>query len=106
MRPSRLPNVFAAGDAVDLGDGMTIGAIARQLPWLRSTLIALAGGRAIETRKPYAPWPRGRSPLAVPLGPKRGASFLIFFTAGPFLTRVLKGRDVLIGKYRRLLRQS
>ncbi len=105
MRPSTLSNVFAAGDAVDVGDGMTIVAITRQLPWLKNALLALAAGEAIESRRPYTPWAAGKSPLIVPLGPHKGASHLIFFTGGPILTGVLKGKDVMVGKYRRLLRQ-
>lgn len=106
MRPSSLPNVFAAGDAADAGDAMTIIGVARQLPWLKKTLTALAAGKTLESLKPYAPWPKGKTPLLVPLGPKRGAAFLILFIDRGFLTRLIKGKDVFVGKYRKLLRQG
>ncbi|MFM7334036.1 MAG: NAD(P)/FAD-dependent oxidoreductase [Tabrizicola sp.] len=106
MRPSSLPNVFAAGDAADIGDAMTIVAISRQAPWLAKTLTALLAGKDLESLKPFGPWQKGKTPLLVPLGPKRGASFLVLFTAGGFLTAMLKGRHVFIGKYRKLLRQG
>ncbi len=106
MRPSSLPNVFAAGDAADMGDAMTIVATSRQYPWLAKTLTALSTGKDLESRKPYSPWTKGKTPLLVPLGPKRGAAFLILFTAGGFLTALIKGKTVFVGKYRKLLRQG
>ncbi|RUS60870.1 N-acyl homoserine lactone synthase [Pseudorhodobacter sp. E13] len=102
MRPSSLPNVFAAGDVADAGDGMTIVAISRQLPWLKATLSALAKGKSIEDIKPYKPW-GSKAPILVPLGPKQGNSFLGFFTAGDFLTRKMKGADLFLKKYAKLL---
>lgn len=106
MRPSSLPNVFAAGDAADAGDAMTIVGVSRQLPWLKKTLTALLAGKELESLTPYAPWAKGKTPLLVPLGPKRGASFLVMFTDRGFLTSLLKGKDVFVGKYRKLLRQA
>jgi len=102
MRPSSLPNVFAAGDVADVGDAMTIVATSRQLPWLKATLSGLAEGKAIEDMKPYKPW-GSKAPILVPLGPKQGNSFLIFFTAGDFLTRKMKGADLFLKKYAKLL---
>lgn len=105
LRPSALPNVFAAGDVADAGDAMTIVAISRQLPWLESTLQGLAQGKKVEEMKPYKPW-GSKAPILVPLGPKRGSSFLGFFTAGDFLTRLIKGKDLFLGKYAKLLNRS
>jgi apoptosis-inducing factor 2 len=102
MRPSSLPNVFAAGDVADVGDAMTIVATSRQLPWLKATLSGLAAGKAIEDMKPYKPW-GSKAPILVPLGPKQGNSFLVFFTAGDFLTRKMKGADLFLKKYAKLL---
>ncbi len=100
MRPSTLPNVFAAGDAAEMGDAMTIVATARQTPWLTKTLRALAAGKDVEALPRYTPW--NKPPLLVPLGPERGNSFLTFFTAGDFVTRQMKGKDLFLTKYNKL----
>lgn len=105
LRPSSLPNVFAAGDAVDTGDAMTIVAASRQLPWLETTLKDLIKGKPLEGRKPYKPW-GPKAPILVPLGPKRGASFLGLFTTGDLLTRKLKGEDLFLEKYNKLLNRA
>ncbi|MEM6481227.1 MAG: FAD-dependent oxidoreductase [Pseudomonadota bacterium] len=104
MRPSSLPNVFAAGDAVDAGDLMTIVATSRQQPWLATILKALAAGKNLESQKRYSPW--GKAPILVPLGPQRGNSFLIIATFGDWVTRAAKGKDLFISKYRKLLGYS
>lgn len=101
MRPSTFPNVFSAGDVAANGDAMTIVAISRQLPWLEKTLKAVARGRAVETLKPYKPW--AKSPILIPLGPERGSSFLVLMTVGNWVTRALKGKDLFIGKNKKLL---
>lgn len=106
MRPSSLPNVFTAGDVSDAGDDMTIVAVSRQIPWLKKTLLALVAGQTVESLKPYKPWARGKAPFLVPLGPKLGASFLVLFTAGDALTRMMKGKDLFITRYRKLLRRT
>ncbi|MEM9128388.1 MAG: FAD-dependent oxidoreductase [Pseudomonadota bacterium] len=103
LRPSDLDNVFAAGDAVDAGDAMTIVAISRQQPWLTKTLKALAEGKSLTSQKKYTPW--GNAPILVPIGPRRGNSYLGFATVGDWITRSMKGRDLFITKYRKLLRQ-
>lgn len=106
LRPSpSLPNVFAAGDVADAGDAMTIVATSRQLPWLKRTLLGLGKGKSIKQMKPYAPW-GGKAPIIVPLGPRRGSSFLGFMSVGDLLTRKLKGEDLFVRKYRKLLGQS
>tara|TARA_R110002126_G_scaffold291640_1_gene454671 strand:- start:1592 stop:2674 length:1083 start_codon:yes stop_codon:yes gene_type:complete len=102
LRPSSLSNVFAAGDVADTGDGMTIVATSRQLPWLKSTLKQLVAGKPLNEMKPYKPW-GPKAPILVPLGPKRGNSFLGLFTAGDLLTRKLKGEDLFVKKYNKLL---
>lgn len=102
MRPSSLPNVFAAGDVADAGDAMTIVAISRQLPWLKAALSGLAQGKSVEDIEPYKPW-GSKAPILVPLGPKLGNSFLGLFTAGNLITRKLKGADLLLSKYNKLL---
>lgn len=105
LRPSSLPNVFAAGDVADAGDGMTIVATSRQLPWLKSTLKALMTGKRLDEMKPYKPW-GPKAPILVPLGPKRGNSFLGFFTAGDWVTSKMKGQDLFLKKYNKLLNQG
>ncbi|MEM1388942.1 MAG: FAD-dependent oxidoreductase [Pseudomonadota bacterium] len=104
LRPSSLPNVFAAGDAVDTGDLMTIVAAGRQQPWLSKLLKAIAGGSTVESQKVYTPW--GKAPILVPLGPERGNSFLIIAVLGDWVTRMAKGKDLFIAKYRKLLGYS
>ncbi|MEO0543253.1 MAG: NAD(P)/FAD-dependent oxidoreductase [Pseudomonadota bacterium] len=104
MRPSSLPNVFAAGDAADNGDLMTIVGISRQVPWLAKLLKAVAAGQSIESQSPYKPW--GKAPILVPLGPKRGSSFLMIATLGDWVTSMMKGRDLFLSKYRKLLGQG
>ncbi|MEM0937115.1 MAG: FAD-dependent oxidoreductase [Pseudomonadota bacterium] len=101
LRPSSWPNVFAAGDAIDAGDGMTIVAASRQQPWLTKTLKALAKDKPLESLKAYTPWKS--PPILVPLGPDRGNSFVIIGTFGDWLTKTMKGKDLFIAKYRKLL---
>lgn len=105
MRPSSLPHVFAAGDVADVGDAMTIVATSRQLPWLKATLKGLMAGKRLEEMKPYKPW-GAKAPILVPLGPKRGNSFLGVFTAGDLLTRKMKGEDLFVTKYNKLLNRA
>lgn len=105
LRPSRLPNVFAAGDVVDAGDGMTIVATSRQLPWLKTALKGLLAGNSLEKMKSYKPW-GPKAPILVPLGPKRGNSFLGLFTAGDWVTRKMKGEDLFLKKYSKLLNRG
>lgn len=104
LRPSTLPNVFSAGDVADTGDAMTIVGISRQKPWLEKTLKALASGQPLDSVKPYAPWGK-KSPILVPLGPKRGSAFLMIATLGDWITSMMKGRDLFISKYRKMLGQ-
>ncbi|MEM9319014.1 MAG: FAD-dependent oxidoreductase [Pseudomonadota bacterium] len=99
MRPSSLPNVFAAGDIADNGDHMTIVGISRQVPWLAGLLKSAADGKSVEDQKPYKPW--GKAPILLPLGPKRGSSFLMIATFGDWLTSMMKGRDLFISKYQK-----
>ncbi|MEP5153608.1 FAD-dependent oxidoreductase [Planktotalea sp.] len=104
MRPSELPNVFAAGDVADSGDAMTVVAAGRQEPWLAKLLLNLINGGKVEDAKPYKPW--GKAPILVPLGPKKGNSFLVLFTAGDFLTSAMKGKDLFRAKYNKLFGRS
>lgn len=101
MRPSGLPNVFAAGDVAEIGDAMTVVAASRQRPWLQKTLMALAGGKTLEDLKPYKPW--NKAPILIPLGPEKGSSFLSLFSVGNALTRKMKGQDLFLGKYNKIL---
>lgn len=105
LRPSSLPNVFSAGDVAATGDAMTIVATSRQTPWLEKTFKALASGEPLESLKPYAPW-GARAPILIPLGPERGNSFMIIGTFGNWLTRMMKGKDLFLAKYRKLLRHA
>ncbi|MFV0335481.1 MAG: NAD(P)/FAD-dependent oxidoreductase [Tropicimonas sp.] len=101
MRPSALPNVFAAGDAAENGDAMTIVGVSRQVPWLTRAIAGLLEGKPPERGPAYAPWPR--PPILVPLGPHMGASILpVVGLVGSGPTRMIKGRDLFVPKYRRL----
>ncbi|PRY26654.1 NADH dehydrogenase FAD-containing subunit [Aliiruegeria haliotis] len=102
MRPSDLPNVFAAGDAVDMGDPMTIVGTSRQVLWLIKTLKAVARGKPVERCLPYGPW--RKAPILVPLGPQLGNSYLPPATVGNALTRQVKGKQLFLPKYRKLFR--
>ena len=104
MRPSTLANVFAAGDVADMGDAMTIVATSRQGPWLEKTLRALIDGKSVEDLKPYRPW--GKAPILLPLGPDTGNSFLVVATVGDRITRMMKGKDLFVPKYRKALGQD
>ena len=102
LRPSSLLNVFAAGDVADPGDTMTIVAVSRQLPWLKKTLTGLITGRKLADMKTYRPWGT-EAPIVLPLGPERGNSFLMLFTAGDWITKKVKGADLFVPKYQKLL---
>lgn len=104
MRPSTLANVFAAGDVADMGDAMTIVAASRQGPWLKKTLRALIEGKTIDDLKPYRPW--GKAPILLPLGPDSGNSYLVIGTFGDRITRMMKGKDLFVPKYRKELGQG
>ena len=88
---------FAAGHVAASGDAMTIVATSRQEPWLEETLKAVAGGKPVEETKPYAP--RGKAPIVLPLGPKRGNAFLTALAAGNWITSKMKGKDLFLSKY-------
>ncbi|TCL00393.1 NADH dehydrogenase FAD-containing subunit [Shimia isoporae] len=103
LRPSDYANVFVAGDIADVGDGMTIVATARQNPWLVKTLKALVAGETVEKLKPYSPWKK--APILVPLGPIVGNSWL-FTTVGDRITRMMKGKELFIPKYRKAFGMS
>lgn len=103
MRPSALPNLFAAGDAVDLGDPMTIGALDHQIDCLSKLLCAQMAGCPLESLPQYQPSTSGKRKIVVPLGPHLGASSLGILTVGPFLTRLLKGKDLFLNKYHKLM---
>jgi apoptosis-inducing factor 2 len=102
LRPSQFGNVFAAGDAAETGDVMTVVGASRQVAWLTKALTAVLEGREVEDLKSYAPW-GPKAPFLVPLGPKLGNSFLGFFTAGSVITRKLKGEDLFLSKYNKLM---
>ena len=103
LRPAGRTNMFALGDVAATGDLMTIVAITRQAPWLARSIKAVVAGRRVESLPPYAPWPS--PPILVPLGPRRGASVLPLtkrgLTVGGFLTSVIKGKTLLIPRYRK-----
>lgn len=102
MRPSSYANVFAAGDVAEMGDGMTIVATTRQIPWLVKALKGLIAGKRIEQLAPYKPWKL--APILLPLGPDIGNTYLPFGVAGDFVTSRLKGRELFIPKYRKAFR--
>lgn len=109
--PGALPGLLAGGDMAATGDAMTIVGTLRQTPYLTKTLRAAAKGKPIDTQTPYRPW--REAPMLVPVGPRLGATHLplpgLLALAGTMrgpgdtLTRLTKGRDLLVGKYRRLL---
>ncbi|WP_420558332.1 FAD-dependent oxidoreductase [Roseovarius sp.] len=110
--PGAMPGLFTGGDMAATGDAMTIVGILRQAPYLSNALRAAGKGKRIERIKPYSPW--RDAPMLVPLGPRLGASHLplpaplahagTLRGLGDALTRLAKGRDLFVGKYRRLLR--
>lgn len=105
MRPSKLPNLFAAGDAADNGDPMTIIGASRQAPWLARAIRGVLDGRRLDSTPAYAPWPS--PPILVPLGERLGNSLLpVVGLAGNGPTRLIKGRDLFLPKYGRLFRTS
>jgi NADH dehydrogenase FAD-containing subunit len=102
LRPSSHPNVFALGDAISVGDAMTIVAIMRQQPWLTKTIKAVLGGKKLESLPRYTPWPS--PPILIPLGSKKGASVLPLgkgMVVGSFLTSAIKGRALFIPRYQK-----
>jgi NADH dehydrogenase FAD-containing subunit len=103
LRPSSNPRLFALGDAIATGDGMTIVSIMRQQPWLTRTLEAVLAGAAVESLPHYAPWPQ--PPILIPLGATKGASVLPLtrrgIVIGPFLTAAIKGRGLFIPRYQK-----
>jgi apoptosis-inducing factor 2 len=103
LRPAGAKMVFALGDAVSIGDAMTIVSITRQAPWLAKAIKALVSGRNIEAVAPYKPWPV--APILVPLGPKDGASLLPFpgkgLVVGRHITAMIKGKDLFVSRYRK-----
>ena len=103
LRPSSHPNVFAAGDVAETGDGMTVVGITRQLPWLKTAMHALAEGKELDLLKPYTSWKN--PPILVPLGPYKGRSYLSLLPVGDFVTRMIKGKDLFVPKYRRIFNQ-
>ncbi|AXQ30248.1 N-acyl homoserine lactone synthase [Solimonas sp. K1W22B-7] len=105
LRPQGMQRLFVAGDVGATGDPMTAIAVTRQVPWLAGLLKSLAGGASIERLRPYRPWPV--QPLVVPLGPSAGSSVLPLgregMVFGDRVTSLLKGRDLLLPRYRRQL---
>jgi NADH dehydrogenase FAD-containing subunit len=101
LRPSSLPNVFAMGDLIDTGEGMTVVATTRQAPWLAKTIRKLANGKALETLPTYKPWPM--PPILLPLGPNSGASVLPLApkgtVVGDWITSKIKGKHLFIPRY-------
>lgn len=97
----RFPNVFGIGDLVDTGDGMTVVATMRQVPWLAKAIRDLARGRVIEKISPYKPWPM--PPILLPLGTKLGASVLPLSkkgtVVGDWVTASLKGKTLFLPRY-------
>jgi NADH dehydrogenase FAD-containing subunit len=106
LRPSASrPNLFIAGDILSTKNGMTIVALSRQVPWLSAVLKSRNSGKEITTVKPYTPWKV--PPILLPLGRTKGASALPFgakgFAVGDFLTSQIKGKELFIPKYQKLL---
>jgi NADH dehydrogenase FAD-containing subunit len=103
LRITGRTNTFAVGDMAATGDPMTIVAINAQVPWLARTIKTLLDGKQANELPRYAP--ASSSLFLVPLGPQRGASVLPVLgrpvVVGSFLTKVAKGKDLLISRYRK-----
>jgi NADH dehydrogenase FAD-containing subunit len=101
LRPSSLPNVFALGDLIDTGEGMTVVATMRQAPWLAKVIRALARGKVLAALPAYKPWPL--PPILLPLGPTAGASVLPLAprgtVVGDWITSTVKGKTLFIPRY-------
>ena len=101
LRPSKLPNVFVMGDLAATGDGMTVVATAKHVPWLKKTLLALSNGKSVESLPPYKGW--RIPPILVPLGPELGVSVLPLgkkgMTVGNWVTSKIKGKNQFIPRY-------
>ncbi len=82
---------------------MTVVATTRQLPWLKKVLRRVMAGQQVEDQTPYTPW--GKPPILVPLGPKRGNSFLTVATVGDAITAQIKGRDLFLSKFNKAFGQ-
>jgi NADH dehydrogenase FAD-containing subunit len=99
------PNMFALGDMAATGDPMTIVSISTQVPWLARTITGLLDGKQVKELPQYVPG--AQRLFLVPLGPRRGASVLPVsgrpVVVGSFLTRIAKGENLLISRYRREL---
>lgn len=113
LRPSDWPNLFVGGDVAEVGDAMTIVATMRQVPFLLKVLREAAAGKNVEQLRPYRPW--NAAPILVPLNKETGNSFLplpvptafsSLGVTGNVVTRLLKGSDLFIPKYRKVLGYS
>lgn len=102
LRVAGRPNMFALGDVAANGEPMTIVSISSQVPWLARTIMALFDGKQVDELPNYVPV--SRSLFLVPLGPRHGAGVLPVrgrsVVVGSFLTSALKGKDLLISRYR------
>lgn len=109
--PNALPGLFIGGDMAATGDAMTIVATMRQSPYLAKIIRSIAKGKNLETLEPYKPW--RDAPMLVPTGPRFGASHLplpgplaqvgTIRVLGDTLTRLMKGTDLFVPKYRKAL---
>lgn len=112
MRPSpAMTRVFAAGDVAECGDGMTIVATIRQIPWLAQMLRTVLNGHTAEKSAPYSPWPL--APVLLPLNADTGSSWLPLpgssligavedlGVVGDWMTSLIKGKNLFITKYRK-----
>lgn len=101
LRPSSLPNVFVMGDLAATGDGMTVVATAKHVPWLKGALLKVAKGQRVEDLSPYKGW--RIAPILVPLGPELGVSVLPIgkegMTVGNWVTSKIKGKNQFIPRY-------
>lgn len=103
LRPSSLPNVFVMGDLAATGDGMTVVATAKHVPWLKGTLLKIAKGQRVEGLPPYKGW--RIAPILVPLGPELGVSIIPLgkegMTVGNWVTSKVKGKNQFIPRYQK-----
>ena len=60
-----------------------------------------AAGKPVDAQAPYKP--RGKAPILLPLGPRRGSSFLEIATVGDWITSMMKGRDLFLSKYQKTI---
>ena len=87
--------VFAIGDATRVQEPRTLYAATMHADFVAKCIIAQAKGK--QFKKPYAPLKAGT--VVVSFGPRGGAASLPFGTVGPFIVRMAKSKDLMLGRF-------